>query len=150
MATLKLKLTIAFDGTAYQGWQVQKIGLGVQQKVEEALAKLFPSAPRVHGSSRTDTGVHALGLVAHCEVPAAECAMPPAKLLLAITLHQSHVVAAVTESPRIMPTAAAALDWHNDRAGFLLRLDELLEHTPDVATRRALLARLTRTLIPNN
>lgn len=66
------------------------------------------------------------------------------------TLHQSHVVAAVTESPRIMPTAAAALDWHNDRAGFLLRLDELLEHTPDVATRRALLARLTRTLIPNN
>ena len=84
MDTTKLKLTVAYDGSAYQGWQAQKIGLGVQQKVEEALAKLFPSAPRVHGSSRTDTGVHALGLVAHFEVPAAECRMAPDKTLLAI------------------------------------------------------------------
>ena len=106
MATLKLKLTIAFDGTAYQGWQVQKIGLGVQQKVEEALAKLFPSAPRVHGSSRTDTGVHALGLVAHCELPVAECAMmPPAKLLLAIN-------AWLPEDIRVMAVSRAAAKFH--------------------------------------
>ena len=65
----KFKLTIAYDGTAYEGWQTQKIGTGVQQKVEEALAKLFPSRPIVHSSSRTDTGVHALGMVAHFEVP---------------------------------------------------------------------------------
>jgi len=70
--TLKFKLVIAYDGTAYQGWQWQRIGLGVQQRVEEALAKLFPSAPRLHSSSRTDTGVHALGMVAHFEVPASE------------------------------------------------------------------------------
>ena len=106
MATLKLKLTIAFDGTAYQGWQVQKIGLGVQQKVEEALARLFPSAPRVHGSSRTDTGVHALGLVAHCELPVAECAMmPPAKLLLAIN-------AWLPEDIRVMAVSRAAAKFH--------------------------------------
>src|SRR5476651_1238892 len=67
--TLKFKLVIAYDGTAYQGWQWQRTGLGVQQRVEEALAKLFPSAPRLHSSSRTDTGVHALGMVAHFEVP---------------------------------------------------------------------------------
>src|SRR5689334_3655294 len=72
LAVLKFKLTIAYDGTRYEGWQVQKIGLGVQQKVEEALAKLFPSQPRLHSSSRTDTGVHALGMVAHFEVPRAE------------------------------------------------------------------------------
>jgi len=70
--SLKYNLVIAYDGTAYQGWQWQRIGLGVQQRVEEALAKLFKSAPRLHSSSRTDTGVHALGMVAHFEVPAVE------------------------------------------------------------------------------
>jgi len=81
---LKFKLTLAYDGTAYQGWQVQKIGTGVQEKVEAALAHLFPSKPRVHSSSRTDTGVHALGMVAHFEVPKPECRMTPKKLALAI------------------------------------------------------------------
>ena len=80
--TQKLKLVIAYDGSAYQGWQVQKIGTGVQEKVEHALAKLFPSKPRLHGSSRTDTGVHALGMVAHFEVP--ECNMTARKLALAL------------------------------------------------------------------
>lgn len=84
MDTLKFKLIIAYDGAGYEGWQVQKIGTGVQEKVEAALAKLFPSKPRVHGSSRTDTGVHALGMVVHFEVPKPEFKMPVAKLLLAI------------------------------------------------------------------
>ena len=80
----KFKLTIAYDGTHYEGWQVQTIGTGVQQKVEEALAKLFPSLPRLHSSSRTDTGVHALGMVAHFEAPQSECKFSPQKLVLAI------------------------------------------------------------------
>jgi tRNA pseudouridine38-40 synthase len=83
-ARLKFKLTIAYDGANYEGWQTQQTGTGVQQIVEAALAHLFPSRPAVHGSSRTDTGVHALGLVAHFEVPRAECPMPTRKLLLAI------------------------------------------------------------------
>src|SRR5882757_9709544 len=82
--TLKFKLTIAYDGTGYEGWQIQKIGTGVQEKVEAALAKLFPSRPRVHSSSRTDTGVHALGMVVHFEVPRAESKMSARKLSLAI------------------------------------------------------------------
>ena len=77
--TLKFKLIIAYDGTGYEGWQVQKTGTGVQEKVEAALAKLFPSKPRVHSSSRTDTGVHALGMVAHFEMPRAECKMTAAQ-----------------------------------------------------------------------
>jgi tRNA pseudouridine38-40 synthase len=84
MRTLKFKLTIAYDGTAYQGWQVQKIGTGVQEKVEAALAKLYPSKPRLHSSSRTDTGVHALGMVAHFEIPSKENKLPPRKLLVAL------------------------------------------------------------------
>ena len=82
--TIKLKLTIAYDGTAYQGWQVQKTGMGVQQKVEEALAKIFPSVKRVLSSSRTDTGVHALGMVADVDIPSTEFKMTLRKLPLAI------------------------------------------------------------------
>jgi tRNA pseudouridine38-40 synthase len=82
--SVKFKLTIAYDGTAYQGWQVQKIGTGVQEKVEHALTKLFPSHPRLYSSSRTDTGVHALGMVAHLEVPRGECRMDGRKLALAV------------------------------------------------------------------
>jgi len=83
----KYKLVIAYDGTAYEGWQVQKIGTGVQEIVEKALAKLFPSTPRLHSSSRTDTGVHALGMVAHFEVPQAEARMTARKLVLALNAH---------------------------------------------------------------
>ena len=81
---MKLKLTIAYDGSGYAGWQVQKTGIGVQQKIEEAFTKLFPSVRRIHGSSRTDTGVHALGMVAHVEIPLAEFKMPVAKVALAL------------------------------------------------------------------
>lgn len=85
--TVRLKLVIAYDGTNYSGWQVQKVGLGVQQKVEEAIARIFPSVKRIHGSSRTDTGVHALGMVAHLDVPKGEFKMPPRKVPLAINAH---------------------------------------------------------------
>jgi tRNA pseudouridine38-40 synthase len=87
VASIKLKLTIAYDGTNYAGWQVQKTGRSVQQAVEEALGKLFRSQPRVHSSSRTDTGVHALGMVAHVELDAAEFRIPPRKMPLAINAH---------------------------------------------------------------
>jgi tRNA pseudouridine38-40 synthase len=85
--TVRLRLTLAFDGTVYAGWQLQDSGVAVQGVVEAALARLFLSAPRVHGSSRTDSGVHALGLVAHFDLPSAEWRMTPAKLLLAINAH---------------------------------------------------------------
>jgi tRNA pseudouridine38-40 synthase len=81
---LKFKLIIAYDGTAYQGWQVQKIGTGVQEKIEAAFGRMFPGVKRIHSSSRTDTGVHALGMVAHVEIPRAEFKMPVARLALAL------------------------------------------------------------------
>jgi tRNA pseudouridine38-40 synthase len=80
----KFKLTIAYEGTAWQGWQAQRSGLGVQNAVHRALAGLFPSHPEVTGSSRTDAGVHARGLVAHVEIPADEMRMPVRHLPLAI------------------------------------------------------------------
>jgi tRNA pseudouridine38-40 synthase len=103
--TLKFKLIIAYDGTSYEGWQVQKTGTGVQQKVEEALAQLFPSAPRLHSSSRTDAGVHALGMVAHVEISRAEFKMPARKLALALN-------AWLPEDIRVMAVARCRADFH--------------------------------------
>lgn len=65
-----LKLTIAYDGTAYVGWQRQDNGTSIQQLIEEALAPFTPGGPppAVTGASRTDAGVHALGQVASVRV----------------------------------------------------------------------------------
>lgn len=59
-----IKLTIEYDGTNYAGWQVQPNGLAIQQVVEEALARILGAPARLHGSGRTDAGVHARGMVA--------------------------------------------------------------------------------------
>jgi tRNA pseudouridine38-40 synthase len=102
---LKFRLVIAYDGTRYAGWQVQKTGIGVQQKVEEALAKLFPSRLQLHSSSRTDTGVHALGMVAHVEIPRSQFKMPVRKLALALN-------AWLPEDIRVMLAARCRTDFH--------------------------------------
>ena len=63
-----LKLTIAYDGTRFVGWQRQAEGESIQGLLEQALAR-FEGAPlTVHGAGRTDAGVHALGQVASAEV----------------------------------------------------------------------------------
>ena len=105
MTPIKFKLTIAYDGGGYQGWQVQKTGTGVQEKVESALARLFPSHPKVHSSSRTDTGVHALGMVAHFEVPPAEFKMTARKLAIALN-------AWLPEDIRVLSAVRAHPDFH--------------------------------------
>lgn len=69
-AVERLKLTIAYDGRPFEGWQSQAGGRGIQDHVEAALAKIAGAPVRVHGSGRTDAGVHALGQIAHADVPA--------------------------------------------------------------------------------
>ncbi len=58
-----IKLTLAYDGTAYAGWQVQTHKNTIQQIIEDALAKITGESVRVTASGRTDAGVHALGQV---------------------------------------------------------------------------------------
>jgi tRNA pseudouridine38-40 synthase len=84
---MKLKLTIAYDGSNYSGWQTQKTGIGVQQRVEEAIAKIFPNAGPLRSSSRTDTGVHALGMVADVEILSDTVKMSVGKIALAVNAH---------------------------------------------------------------
>lgn len=71
-----LKLTIAYDGRPYNGWQSQACGNTVQDLIVRALGEVAKQPIRLDGSGRTDTGVHALGQTAHFEAPA-EISMNP-------------------------------------------------------------------------
>lgn len=64
----KLKLTIAYDGSAFKGWQSQPFGNTVQDVLEDAFLRVTGGRVVVHGAGRTDTGVHALAQVAHVVV----------------------------------------------------------------------------------
>ena len=63
--TTKFKLLIAYDGTNYNGWQVQSNATSIQTLLEEALSIALQHPIKIVGSGRTDSGVHALEQVAH-------------------------------------------------------------------------------------
>ena len=60
----RIKLTVAYDGTNYHGWQVQPNAVTIEGKLNEAISELTKETIQVIGASRTDAGVHALGNVA--------------------------------------------------------------------------------------
>ncbi|MGH9381977.1 MAG: tRNA pseudouridine(38-40) synthase TruA [Thermoanaerobaculia bacterium] len=62
------RLTLAYRGTAYAGWQRQPNAVTVQERVEQALAALLDTSAAVVGAGRTDAGVHARAQVAHLEL----------------------------------------------------------------------------------
>lgn len=64
-ATRRIVLLIQYDGTAFNGWQFQNNGRSIQGEIERAIAVLTKENSRVTASGRTDSGVHALGQVAH-------------------------------------------------------------------------------------
>ena len=67
---MRIALGIEYDGTSYNGWQRQKNGIGVQQRLEEALAVVANEDIEVVCAGRTDTGVHASGQVVHFDTSA--------------------------------------------------------------------------------
>ena len=60
-----VKLTIEYDGTNYNGWQSQKNGTAIQDRIEDAIYKITNEKTKIFGAGRTDAGVHAFGQVAN-------------------------------------------------------------------------------------
>lgn len=60
---MRVKMVVAYDGTAYHGWQIQPNGISIQQVLNETLSELLGEEITVTGASRTDAGVHSLGNV---------------------------------------------------------------------------------------
>ncbi len=96
------KMTIAYDGTNYVGWQRQASGRSVQGVIEDALRELDGRDVVLHGAGRTDAGVHALGQVASCTL---HCAMASDVVRRALN-------ARLPPDVRVVSAAEAALDFH--------------------------------------
>ena len=77
----RIKLTIAYDGTNYCGWQVQPNGITIEEVLNKTLQKLTGEDILVIGASRTDSGVHAMGNVAVFDT---ETTIPPEKIAIAL------------------------------------------------------------------
>lgn len=64
----RYKISVAYDGSDYAGWQVQPDAMTVQEQLEKSVEKLTGEKVKIHGSGRTDQGVHAKMQVAHFDL----------------------------------------------------------------------------------
>ena len=103
---MRLRLTIAYDGQPFAGWQSQAGGFTIQDLMERAVARILKVEERVpvHGSGRTDAGVHALGQVAHCDVPD-DCRISEAAWRRALNVN-------LPDAIRVLAVTGAADDFH--------------------------------------
>ena len=101
----RYKLTIAYDGTHHHGWHAGRSGRGVADHIQAALVKLFPAASELVGASRTDSGVHARGMVAHFDVPVAEARQTAGRLVAALN-------ALLPEDIRVLSAARTCESFH--------------------------------------
>ncbi len=99
------KLTLAYRGTTYAGWQRQDNAVSVQEVLEEGLAAVLGRAAGVVGAGRTDAGVHARGQVAHLELPAP---FPLRGLVFGTNAH-------LPEAVRVLQAARAPRGFHARR-----------------------------------
>lgn len=98
----RIKLTIAYDGTNYCGWQVQPNGITIEEVINKALRKLTGEEITVIGASRTDSGVHAMGNVAVFDT---ETTIPADRI--AVALNQR-----LPEDIVIVKSEEVAADFH--------------------------------------
>ncbi len=80
----RYRITIEYDGSPYVGWQIQPCGASVQGRLTEAIFKFTGERVVVRGAGRTDSGVHALGQVAHFDL---ERDWEPFKIREAMNFH---------------------------------------------------------------
>ena len=102
----RVKMVVAYDGTNYSGWQLQKNAVTIEQKLNEALFDLLGEEIQVTGASRTDAGVHSLGNVCVFDT---ETRMPAEKICYALNTR-------LPEDIVVQSSCEVAADFH-PRAG---------------------------------
>ena len=101
----RVRLTLSYDGSLFNGWQSQDNGVGVQDVLNEKLGEIYGLPVRVQGSGRTDAGVHALGQVAHYDVPIGSSRLEDGRVALALNARLPHSI-------RILESASADASFH--------------------------------------
>lgn len=98
----RVRLTVAYDGTNYHGWQMQNNGITIESELNRCLTDLFREPIGVIGASRTDSGVHALGNIAVFDTTSR---MPAEKISYALNQR-------LPEDIRVQRSEEVADDWH--------------------------------------
>ncbi|MCF7822532.1 MAG: tRNA pseudouridine(38-40) synthase TruA [Candidatus Marinimicrobia bacterium] len=101
---MRFALLIQYDGGNYHGWQIQPNTPTVQGSIESALQKVFGEKIALHGSGRTDAGVHALGQVAHFDVD--ETSIPHTHIWMTLNRY-------LPADIRILASAQTNADFHS-------------------------------------
>ena len=105
METRRIRLKVAYDGTGYHGWQLQKNAVTIESELNRCLSELFGEEIQVTGASRTDAGVHALENIAVFDTTSP---MPAEKISYALNQR-------LPEDIRIQKSEETACDWHPRR-----------------------------------
>ena len=109
----RVLLTVAYDGTAYHGWQAQDNANTIEAELNKALTELVNEDIKVIGASRTDTGVHALGNLAVFDT---EARMPAEKFSYALNQR-------LPEDIRIQKSEEVSMDFHPRKTGMKKRYE---------------------------
>lgn len=102
MEKKRVRLTVAYDGTNYHGWQIQNNGITIESELNRCLMDLLQEQVEVIGASRTDSGVHALGNIAVFDTTSR---MPADKVSYALNQR-------LPEDIRIQKSEEVPADWH--------------------------------------
>jgi tRNA pseudouridine38-40 synthase len=119
----RYKIVISYDGTNYAGWQIQKTGQAIQPIIQKALETFLRHSIQLSSSGRTDTGVHALGQVAHFD---SEMVLDPFRFLYSINallpadIRILHIEKAISEFHARYSAITKVYHYH-------LHLDEMID-----------------------
>lgn len=123
----RIKLTVAYDGTGYCGWQLQPNGVTIEEILNKTLSELLKEPVCVIGASRTDSGVHALGNVAVFDT---ESRIPGDKICFALNQR-------LPEDIRVLQSEEVPLDWHPRKQNCVKTYEyKILNCRIEVPTRR--------------
>jgi len=123
---VKIALLLQYEGSAYHGWQVQADPETVQGHIERALNKVFDEKIGIIGSGRTDSGVHALGQVAHFEIDT--CTIPVENLWKALNRQ-------LPEDIRLIASSQVDVNFHSRFAAIRRQYLYQITTSPNVLDR---------------